>query len=96
MEDTSLNIFNAILILSIGAIPAFLALKTSGNVRILLITLTLFTIIHGIYHLSDAMGLDVLADSVFRPISVGILIIFGLIGFKMGRKNTMKQGTMKH
>lgn len=96
MDNISLNIFNGILILSIGVIPAFLGLKTSGNVQKLLIVLTLFTLVHGIYHLSDAMGLEFLADSVFRPISVGILIVFGIIAFKVTRKNTMKRGTMKH
>jgi DMSO/TMAO reductase YedYZ heme-binding membrane subunit len=86
MDDTGLNIFNAILILSISTIPAFLALKTSGNIRVLLIALMFFTLVHGIYHLTDALGLGVLADSVFRPISVAILIIFGLIAYKITRK----------
>lgn len=90
MDGISLNIFNGILILSIGVIPAFLGVKTSGNVRKLLIVLTLFTIIHGTYHLLDAMGLEFLADSVFRPISVGILIIFGLFAFKVTRKKTLR------
>lgn len=96
MDYIILNIFSGILILAISAIPAVLSTKTSGNVRMLLVVLAVFTIIHGTYHLADAVGIEFLSDSVLRPLSVGVLIMFGIIALKVTRKNAVKRGKMQN
>lgn len=91
-----MNVFSGILILSIGIIPAFLSLKTTGNVKLLLIILTLFTMIHGSYHFLDSIGFEFLSDFIIRPISVIVLIIFGIITLRIKRKKSTKRSEMKH
>jgi len=56
MENFGLNLFSGIMMILAGTIPAFLALRTSGMIRMLLIVLLSFTLIHGLYHLLDIMG----------------------------------------
>lgn len=95
MANFGFDMINGILMISISVIPIFLVLKTTGNVKKFLIILSLFTVIHGVYHFSDAMGFELLADSIFKPISVGVLIVFGIFAYFMTRKNTMKRGAIK-
>ena len=95
MTGFGFDFVNGILMLSISIIPVFLVLKTTGNIKKLLIILSLFTVIHGVYHFSDVMGFELLADSVFRPVSVGVLIVFGIFAYFVTRKNTVKRGVIK-
>jgi hypothetical protein len=83
------------MIISIGIIPTFLALKTRGIIKILLIVLSLFTIVHGSYHFLDILGFEFMADSIIRPLSVVILMIFGIMTLMVKRKNAMKRRTIK-
>jgi len=39
----------------------------------------LFLLIHSVYHIIGFLGLNLLAEGVFEPISVAVLIIFGFI-----------------
>ena len=96
MENFILNVLSGILIISIGAIPGFLSLKTTGNIRILLIALTMFTVVHGLYHFLDSIGFEFISDSVIRPISVLVLIAFGIITLILKRKSVIKGNTIKN
>ena len=96
MEEFSLNLFSGIIIMLAGAIPAILALRASGIIRILLIVLLMFFIIHGLYHLLDIMGFEFLADSIIRPVSVVVLMIFGIFTLIVKRKNSTKKRAIKH
>jgi hypothetical protein len=64
-------------------IPVYIAveLRHSSNrqLRNLMILLSVFVAVHGIYHITDFLGFPFLAEWLFEPISVAILIFFGLL-----------------
>ena len=43
--------------------------------------LSLFIIIHGLYHITEYLGKEILADSLLSPLSILILIVFGILLF---------------
>jgi hypothetical protein len=44
-----------------------------------MIVLATFIAVHGIYHIIDIFGFSFLAEWLFEPISISILIFFGLL-----------------
>ena len=84
-----LHLISALLIFSAFIIPAYLSWKLKGNMRKLTIALAAFIILHGIYHIVRMEGMTSLADSVFEPASVLVLIIFGIT--YMNVSNTKKR-----
>lgn len=96
MEDFSLNLFSAIMMMLTGAIPAVLALRTSGMIRMLLIILLSFALIHGLYHLLEVMGFEFVADSIIQPVSVVVLMVFGIFMLIVKRKNSTKRKAIQY
>ena len=96
MENFGLNLFSVIMMILAGTIPAFLALRTSGMIRMLLIVLLSFILIHGLYHLLDIIGFEFVADSIIRPVSVVVLMLFGIFTLIVKRKNSTKRKAIKH
>lgn len=75
--ESQLDLLSAILIFSAAIIPAYLSIKLRGNTRKLTIALTAFVALHGIYHAVRMEGLESMADGVFEPASIVMLIAFG-------------------
>ena len=75
--ETELDAVSAALIFFAAIIPAYLSLKLKSGIRKVTIALTIFLISHGIYHLVRMQGMESMADGIFEPISVIILIAFG-------------------
>jgi hypothetical protein len=75
--ESQLDLLSAILIFSAAIIPAYLSIKLRGNTRKLTIALTAFVVLHGIYHAVRMQGLESMADGVFEPASIVMLIAFG-------------------
>jgi hypothetical protein len=68
-----------------GLVPLLMFLKVRiRTIRILSLLLGLFAVIHGLYHLSVGLGNDFFGDIVFEPVSVSILVAFGLYYSKKG------------
>jgi hypothetical protein len=44
-----------------------------------MIVLAIFVAVHGIYHIIDFFGFSFLAEWLFEPISIAILIFFGVL-----------------
>jgi uncharacterized membrane protein YqaE (UPF0057 family) len=78
MIEGQLHLSSFILIIIAIAIPAYLVLKLKGNLRILAMLLTIFVSVHGVYHIFGALGFEFLADNIFEPASVAVLILFEL------------------
>ena len=76
--ESWLDLISAIMIFFAAIIPAYLSLKLRGDIRKLTIALTAFVVVHGIYHLVRMQGLESMADNVFEPASVIVLIAFGV------------------
>jgi len=54
------------------------------SLRILSLLLGLFAVVHGFYHLASGFQQDLLADAVFEPISLLLLIGLGAYYSKVG------------
>jgi len=75
--EGQLDFVSAVLIFFAAIIPAYLSVKLKGNMRMMTVALTAFIIMHGIYHTVRMQGLESMADGVFEPASVVMLIAFG-------------------
>jgi hypothetical protein len=95
MLETNLHFISAIVIFLAAIVPIYLTLKLKNNIRKLTLILTIFILTHAVYHIVGFYGLTLLGEGVFEPLSVAVLIFFGIIysGFakpkNMGVKNSM-------
>lgn len=68
-----------------GIIPLMMGLKVKvRSLRILSLLLGLFAIVHGFYHLASGFQQDLLADAVFEPASLVLLVGLGAYYSKVG------------
>jgi len=80
LTEVELHLYGAILILLSAIVPIYLSIRLKKDqLRVLIITLGTFTIIHSLYHIFGILGLDLFAEGVFQPLSIVVLIIFGII-----------------
>ena len=87
MEDSrgQLHLVSAILILLAAVVPVYLTVRLRDNLRKLVLVLTIFILVHAVYHIVGFFGLTILAEGVFEPLSVAILIFFGIVYSGMTR-----------
>ena len=86
MSGTEINFVDAILIFVAAVIPLYLSFRLQGHLRLLTIVLFAFVIIHAVYHALEIFGYDIFSENIVQPLSVVILIIFGLSYLKIGKK----------
>ena len=68
-----------------GIVPLIIASRVKvRSLRILSLLLGLFAVIHGFYHLASGFQQEFLADVVFEPISLVLLIGLGAYYSKVG------------
>jgi len=93
--ESELDFISAVLILFAAIIPAYLAAKVGGDLRKLTIALTVFIILHGIYHIVRMQGMEFLADGILEPASVIALIAFGVaylgVSYKKKRQKVVER-----
>lgn len=77
--ESNLSLISGIVMFSAAFIPIYFSFSLSMEYKILSILLSLFILIHGLYHIMEYMGEEVLADSLLSPLSILILIIFGIL-----------------
>jgi hypothetical protein len=82
-------LFGGVLLFSImvaaGIVPLIMAVKVKvRSLRILSLLLGLFAVVHGLYHLASGFQQPVLADVVFEPISLLLLVGLGAYYSKVG------------
>jgi hypothetical protein len=93
MIEIQLQFISAIIILASSAVPIYLTIKLKDNLKKLTLILTVFILIHAVYHVFGFLGYSILAEGVFQPFSVITLIFFGIVysGFtkpkSLGTKN---------
>jgi hypothetical protein len=85
--ESGLDLVSAVMIFFAAIIPAYLSLKLKGNISKVTIMLTAFIVLHGIYHVVRMQGIESMADSVFEPASVIVLIAFGATYLGVSHKN---------
>ena len=93
MIEIQLQFISAIIILASSAVPIYITIKLKDNLKKLTLILTVFILIHAVYHVFGFLGYSILAEGVFQPLSVITLIFFGIVysGFtkpkSLGTKN---------
>jgi hypothetical protein len=92
MLETQLHFISAIAIFLAAVVPIYLTLKLKDNLRRLTLILTIFILTHAIFHVTGFLGFNFLAEGVFEPISVAVLIFFGIAfsGYTKAAKISMK------
>ena len=89
--ESWLDLISATMIFFAAIIPAYLSMKLKGDISKVTIMLTAFIVVHGIYHLVRMQGIESIADSVFEPASIAVLIAFGVIYLGVSYKKKKKQ-----
>ena len=93
MIETFVHVISATLIFTASIVPGYLTFRLKkSHTRKLTLLLTIFVVIHGIYHLVHAMNFDFLADDLFEPASVVAMIIFGSWYVAIIRKRELEKG----
>lgn len=68
-----------------GVVPLLIFFKVKiWSIRVLSLLLGLFAVIHGLYHLSLGWGYEFIGEIIFEPVSVSILVVFGVYYSKKG------------
>jgi hypothetical protein len=68
-----------------GIVPLIMAFRAKvRSLRILSLLLGLFAVVHGFYHLAFGFQQQLLADVVFEPISLILLVSLGAYYSKVG------------
>ena len=79
MLETQLHFISAVLILLAAIVPIYLAIKLKDNLKKLTAILSIFILMHAAYQVVGFFGLNLLADGVLEPLSVAVLIFFGIV-----------------
>jgi len=92
MLEIQLHFISAVAIFLAAVVPIYLSLKLKDNLRRLTLILTIFILTHAIFHVTGFLGFNFLAEGVFEPLSVAVLIFFGIAfsGFTKTSKISMK------
>jgi ABC-type uncharacterized transport system permease subunit len=93
--ESSLDLVSAVMMFFAAIIPAYLSAKLKGDIRKVTIALTVFIVVHGIYHLVRMQGIESIADSVFEPASIIVLIAFGVTYLSVSYKKKKKKKKKK-
>lgn len=88
LTEEELHVIAGLCILAGAFVTVFLSLRLTGKIKNLAIILSAFIVIHVIYHITGALGLDFLADTIFKPLSYSVLIFFGLYYFIIKKRTT--------
>lgn len=87
MIEMQLHFVSAVLTLIASTIPTYLSFKLKNDLRKLTALLAIFLFIHAAYHMASVLGFEFLGESILEPVSVTLLILFGVI-YLMTRKRS--------
>jgi hypothetical protein len=76
--ESWLDLISTAMMFFAAIIPGYLSLKLRGDISKVTIMLTAFIVVHGIYHVVRMQGAESIADNVFEPASIIVLIAFGV------------------
>ena len=89
LTEIDINFVSMIVIFTATVIPVYIAIKLNNNshsgnnnnpnLKKLAVMLAAFILAHGVYHITRFLGFTLLAEGVFEPLSITILIAFGVL-----------------
>ena len=93
VQASFLHLISTIAIFSAAVIPLYISINIkAGNklkIRAITVTLTVFILIHGIYHSFALFGYNLIADGFFEPLSAVILVIFAILMVRVLYPNSL-------
>jgi hypothetical protein len=79
ISAATLNLISSFIIFTAALIPIYFSMRLSKIYKKLALALSIFIVLHGVYHLFEYMEYEFLAESILSPLSIIILIVFGLL-----------------
>jgi hypothetical protein len=83
LQANLLHLISTIAIFSAAIIPIYISINIrAGNklkIRTIAVTLTVFILIHGLYHVFALFGYNLIAEGFFEPLSAIILMVFAIL-----------------
>ncbi len=80
MTASGFDLASGILIFIAAIVPIYFSIKLkTGIVRLFMVILSAFVLIHGTYHILEVLHYETTAETVVEPLSYAILILFGLV-----------------
>lgn len=89
MLEIQLHFISAFAIFLAAVVPLYLTLRLQGNLRKLTLLLSIFILTHAIFHVTGFLGFNLLAEGVVEPLSVAVLILFGVTYSGFSRTSKM-------
>jgi hypothetical protein len=80
LSEIDLHLISMVCVFVASVIPIYLILRLKNSpLRTLTIVLTFFILIHGFYHVTGFLRFDFIAEGLLEPLSILILIFFGMM-----------------
>lgn len=83
MTASGFDLASGILIFVAAVVPIYFSFRLKNNaLRFPMGILSVFTTIHGIYHVLEVLHYEIAAETIVEPLSYAVLIVFGLVYLK--------------
>ena len=86
MLETQLHLVNGVVALLAAPIPIYLTVRLNNNLRQLTVILSIFILVHAVHSWLGFFGFDFLSDGVFQPLSVAVLMLFGIFYYWIAKQ----------
>ncbi|HKQ22451.1 MAG TPA: hypothetical protein VJS91_10460 [Nitrososphaeraceae archaeon] len=78
IDETYLHLISGLAFLSGSVVLSYFSIKSTGKIRLLAMIFLVFTIVHSLYHVTSYFDQELLSEGLLEPLSIIILILFGL------------------
>ena len=83
MTVSGFDLVSGILIFIAVIVPIYFSIRLkNNNLRLPMVVLSVFALIHGSYHILEVLHYEMIAETIMEPPSYAVLIIFGLMYLK--------------
>jgi hypothetical protein len=93
LEGNLFHLISTIAIFSAAIIPIYISINIkTGNklkIRAIAVTLAVFILVHGVYHIFALFGYTLIAEGFFEPLSAIILILFAILMIRILYPNSL-------
>ena len=91
IDESYLHLLSGIAFFSGSILLAYFSVKSKGRIRQLAVVFLIFTIIHSFYHVAYYFGYELLSEGLLEPVSIIILIFFGIFYILVKSKQEVRQ-----
>jgi hypothetical protein len=91
IDESYLHLLSGVAFFSGSALLAYFSVKSKGRIRQLAVIFLIFTIIHSFYHVAYYFGYELLSEGLLEPVSIIILIFFGIFYLLVKSKQEVRQ-----